>query len=62
MIPLDKLGVTEITQEEYVTPRAQIPDPAAHDVKVTISKVGGASRTKGLFKFFEQFSDPGLEA
>ena len=62
VIPLDQLGVTEITQEEYVTPRAQIPDPAAHDVKVTISKVGGASRIKGLSKFFEQFSDPGLEA
>lgn len=62
VIPLDQLGVSEITQEEYVTPRAQIPDPAAHDVKVTISKVGGASRIKGLSKFFEQFSDPGLEA
>ena len=65
LIPLDKLGVTDLSAEEYVTPRSQLGDDAKRggaELKVTITKAGGASRIKGLSKFFEQFSDGMLEA
>ena len=65
LIPLDKLGVTDLSTEDYVTPRSQLGDDAKRggaELKVTITKAGGASRIKGLSKFFEQFSDGMLEA
>ena len=61
--PLEVLGVKDITDEEYVTPRNQLDDKDKPNASVR-PKVykEGPRRLKGLTAFFEQFGDPSLEA
>jgi len=55
---LTALGVSELSEETYVTPRAQLDDKSKADtnVKVRINKEG-PKRMKGLTAFFEQFNE-----